>query len=588
MVQQTLVVTDIVLALALFVWGRWRFDMVAMAALLVLVVAGIIPVDHAFNGFANPAVITVAAVMAISRGMRNAGAVDALADALSGLGMRVWRPVLTGVTSLVSGFVSDTGTTGIMIPVALKLSRQGNLSPSSVLMPIAFASLLGGCITLIGTPSNILIAGFRAKQTGTPFGMFDFSPVGLVLALACLAFTWFIGWRLVPARLTAGASGELFRITDYLTEVSVPAESPYANKTVAELGSTLKEDFVILGIVRGGRRLSVTSSQMALQGGDVLIVKSDAETLKNLLDTTKFELAAEKALAERFLTSDEISLVEGVVGAGSRLIGRTAVQMNLRRYQGVNLLGVSRHGQRLGPRLAGIRLQSGDVLLLQGDKDNLPSVLERLGCFPLASRALRLGKPTRVFTSVLVFGAAIVLPALGVLSVPVAFSLAVVLMAALGILGPDEVYESIDWSVIILLGAFIPVGEAMHGTGFDQTIATAFLGFAGHQPVVVSLAAVLGGTLVLANIVNHTAAVVIMAPIGIAVAQGLGGTIDPFLMAVAVGGSLPMLTPLGHQANILVMGPGGYRFGDYWRLGLPLSLLVMGLAPFLIKVFWPF
>ncbi|MGA2226985.1 MAG: SLC13 family permease [Syntrophobacteraceae bacterium] len=588
MFDQFLVLIVIILALILFAWGRWRYDIVAIVALLVLAAAGIIPADHVFNGFGNPAVITVAAVMVVSRGMWNAGAPDALATALAGLGDRLWVPVITGVTSLVSAFVDDTGTTGIMMPVAIQLARKNEQSPSKVLMPIAFASLLGGCITLIGTPSNILVAGFRQQVTGKAFSLFDFTPVGLSLTLAGLVFIWLIGWKLVPVRRSTDSNDELFEIADYLTEVAVPQESPFVEKTIGELEKALKEDVLILGIVRGKRRLSVLSRLEALRAKDVLIVEADANSLKAFLDTSKFVLAAEQDLAKEFLTSAEIGMVEGVIGAGSRMVGRTLAQMNLRRFYGANVLAVSRQGHRLKERLAGIRLQSGDVLLLQGDTENLGTVLDRLGCLPLAKRSLRIDKPTRIVTAVLIFLGVVLLSALGTLPVQVAFTAGAVLMVLSGIINPRELYESVDWPLIVLLGAFIPVGEAMQNTGITRSIANALLPVAGRMPHVVSIGVVLAVTLLLSNIINHTAAAVIMAPIAIGIAEGFGASVDPFLMAVAVGVSSPFLTPIGHQANTLVMGPGGYAFGDYWRLGLPLSLLVVGLVPFLIEIFWPF
>ena len=588
MFDQVLVVIVIILALILFAWGRWRYDIVATSALLVLAAARIIPTDQVFNGFGNPAVITVAAVMVVSRGMWNAGAADALAAALAGLGDRLLMPVITGVTAFISAFVDDTGTTGIMMPVAIQLARKNEQSPSKVLMPIAFASLLGGCITLIGTPANILVAGFRRQATGEPFGLFDFTPVGLSLTLAGLVFIWLIGWRLVPVRRSKGGKDELFEIADYLTEVAVLKESPFVKKTVSELEKALQEDVLILGIVRGKRRLPVLSRLEPLRAGDVLIVEADANSLKALLETSKFVLAAEQDLAKEFLTSAEIGMVEGVIGAGSQLVGRTLAQMNLRRFYGANVLAVSRQGHRHKGRLSGFRLQSGDVLLFQGGTESLGTVLDRLGCLPLAKRSLRIDKPTRVVTAVLIFSGVVLLPAFGILPVQVAFTAGAVLMVLCGIINARELYESVDWPLIVLLGAFIPVGEAMQSSGITRSIANAFLPVAGQLPHVVSLGVVLAGTLLLSNIINHTAAAMVMAPIAIGIAQGFGASVDPFLMAVAVGVSSSFLTPIGHQANTLVMGPGGYAFGDYWRLGLPLSLLVVGLAPFLIEMFWPF
>lgn len=589
MVDQLIVGAIIVGALILFVWNYWRYDVVAMMALLAAALTGVVPADQVFSGFGNPAVITVAAVLVISYALWSAGVVDMLASLLGKAGNRPLLQLiaLTGVTTFCSAFISNTGTMAIMIPVALQLTRKSGQSPSLMLMPMAFGSLLGGCITLIGTPPNIIIANYRRLAVGEPFGMFDFTPVGLTLAAAGLLFMWGLSRFLVPVRKGQGTREELYDIASYLTEVYVPEGSPFVEKTVRELEQALDADIFIVGMVRGERRLPAPAAQEVLRTNDVLIVETDAESMKALLDKTKLELNADEELAERFLTSDEISVLEGIVAPDSRLIGRTAAEMSLRRRYGANLLAVSRQGHRLKSRLSRIRLRAGDVLLLQGDTELLAGVFERLGCLPLAERSLRIGKPTRVLLAVGLFAAAIGTTVLGWTTVPVAFTACAGIMLFVGMVNLRELYDAIDWPIIVLLGATIPLGIALENTGTAQLVADTLLGLGADLPPAAAIAILLAGTMLLSNVVNNAAAAVLMAPIAISLARGLGVAVDPLLMAVAIGGALPFLTPIGHQSNVLVIGPGGYSFGDYWKLGLPLSLLTFVLAVPLILFAWP-
>jgi di/tricarboxylate transporter len=587
--EQIVILVVIVAALVLFAVDYWRYDVVSMMALLVVAIAGLVPPERVFLGFGHPAVITVVAVLVISHGLWSAGTVDALAGQLGRIGKHPFLQLvtLTGAVTVASGFMNNVGAMAIMIPVALRIARRSGIGPSRLLMPMAFSSLFGGCLTLIGTPPNIIIASFRREEAGEPFTMFDFLPVGATLAVAGLLFLWSFSWRLVPVRKGQGSREQLYEIEAYLTEVCVPAESAFVDRTVLELEEAIDADVVIVGLVRGNRRLPAPPAQELLRPNDTLIVEGDAESLKTLVDTAKLRLAADEELAERFLTSDEVSIVEGVVGPDSGLLGRTSAGIDLRRRYGVNLLAVSRQGHRLKSRLSRIRFRAGDILLLQGDSQTIVEVVQRLGCLPLAERDLRIGKPTHALTAAAIFVAAIVLSAAGWVPVPVAFVTAAGAMVMTGLLPLREVYERVDWPIVVLLGALIPVGEAFETTGGAATVARIFLATGQWMPEYGTLAVLLLGTMLLSNIINNAAAVVLMAPIGIGIASSLGASVDPFLMSVAIGAALPFLTPIGHQSNLLVMGPGGYAFGDYWRLGLPLSLLVVAVSVPVLLVVWP-
>ncbi|MDF0589993.1 SLC13 family permease [Methanotrichaceae archaeon Mx] len=588
--DQLLIFGVLGLTLLLFIWGRWRYDIVSLLALITATVVGLVPWDQAFLGFGHPAVITVAAVLVASRGLLNSGAVDIMAGWLSRAGDSPTRQVasLTGLVTLLSGFMNNVGAMALLLPVSIRMAIKSGNSPSILLMPLAFGSLLGGLITMIGTPPNIIIATFRAESVGEPFGMFDFTPVGLGVAVAGLLFISLLGWRLVPVRKSPSSKERLFEIENYLAEVHVPEGARMAGKTLQEVREGSKAEFQVLGLLSGETRIASPSIFHPLISGDILLVESDADELKTFLDDTGFQLGEEKTLGEEALSSKDTGIVEAVVKTESIIIGRTARSLNMRWRYGVNLVGVARHGVQLQERLGRVRFQAGDVLLLQGPREHLPEILNTMGCLPLAERGLRLAHPRRIVLSVAIFGSAILAVAAGILPVQIALVSAAVAMVMGGLLNLREVYTSIDWPVIILLGAMIPVGRALETTGGAGLIAESILAVSGGYTPIVSLAMLLVITMFLSDIVNNAAAAVLMAPIGLGIASFMGLSPDPFLMAVAIGASCAFLTPIGHQSNTLVMGPGGYHFGDYWRMGLPMEVVIAVVSIPLIVIFWPF
>ena len=589
MLDQWLIGIILVAMLVLFVIDKWRYDLVAMMALLSAAILGLVSTAEVFSGFGNAAVITVAAVLIISQALWRSGVVDALASAMKNIGDKRWVQMiaLTSVTTVCSAFISNTGTMAIMIPVALQLARSSGNNPSKLLMPMAFGSLLGGAITMVGTPPNIIIADIRREAMGESFGIFEFTPVGLSIAIAGLLFMWLLSHWLVPEKAGKSKSQSLYDVSSYLTELYVPEGSNFVGETLYELENRSEEDFVIVALQRGEKRWSAPARYLRLKAEDVLIVEANAETIQQVIDGTGLELNAEEEIDDRFLKSDDITVIEGIVGHDSRLIGRSAAYIKLRSRYGINVLGVAREGQKLGTALANIRFKPGDVLLLQGDAEILDDVFQRFGCFPLAQRSLRIGSSKRLMLPLGIFAATILSAAFGLISVPVAFSLAAGLMVITNILPLRELYDAIDWPIIVLLGATIPLGSALERSGAADTIANAVLYVSEGSPEFVAVGLLLIVTMLLSNIVNNAAAAVLMAPIGISMANSFGASMDPFLMAVAIGAAVPFLTPIGHQSNILVMGPGGYNFSDYWRLGLPLSLLVSAVALVMILLVWP-
>ncbi len=586
--DQIIVVVVLLVALVLFITERIRYDIVALLALLTLVIVGILPGDEAFAGFGHPAVITVAGVLVISQALINSGVVDAIARQMLrvGGGPVVQVAALTGLTALCSAVMNNVAAVALLMPVAIQMARKHGNSPSLLLMPLAYGSLLGGMMTLIGTPPNIIISSFRQEALGEPFHMFDFLPAGAGVALVGIAYMALVGWRLIPQRTGQSSREELFHINAYSTELRVPETSKFIGRFLRDLPALNQNDVVVAGLVRKGRSLLIPSSITVVRAGDVLIVQADPQNLQALIDATNFELIDEE-VSEQMLRSEHVGLVEAVVVANSPLIGETVGSFDLRGRYNVNLLAVAREGERLRHRLADIRFYRGDVLLLQVRRDATTDMLALLGCLPLAERNLRLGQSRRALLTVGVFVTAIAVATTGVLPIQIPIVSAAVVMVLIGSISLRDAYESIEWPILVLLGAMLPVADALERTGGTAWLTNQFLAVAGQASPVIALTVVLVGAMILTPLLNNAAAAVLMAPIAISVANGFGVSPDPFLLATAIGVSCDFLTPIGHQSNTLVMGPGGYKFGDYWRMGLAIEFLVVITAVPLLLIFWP-
>ena len=574
-------------ALVLFVGGWWRYDVVALLALLALTFAGAVPADQAFAGFGHPAVVTVAAVLVVSRGLQAAGLVEILTRPLTRVGDRPTLQVasLTGLAAALSAFMNNVAALALLLPAAIRMAQQAGRSPAQLLMSLSFGSLLGGLCTLIGTPPNVIVAAAHASEGARPFAMFDFAPVGAGVALVALAFIALVGFRLVPDRRPAGGRDALFSIEEYLTELRVAADSKAVGRSLAELPRLSEVETIVVALLRG-EHVMVPARTEPLQQDDVLLVEVAPDSLQQLCDDTGLTLAGDKDREQALPDTEDVAIVEAVVSPGSLLVGRSVGQLNLRWRFGVNLLGVAREGRRVRKRLRDLALRAGDVLLLQGDTASLGDSLAALGCLPLAERRLGLGQPRRLVLAVSVFGAAIAAAAANLAEVQVAFTAAAVGMLVLRVLPLRDAYDAIDWPVIVLLGAMMPVGAALETSGAAAQIASALAATTGGLPPAASIGALLIGAMLLSNVLNNAAAAVIMAPVAVQVASHANLSPEAHLMAIAIGASCAFLTPIGHQNNTLVLGPGGFRFGDYWRLGLPLSLIVAATAVPLLLLVW--
>tara|TARA_R110000868_G_scaffold100722_7_gene277155 strand:+ start:13890 stop:15689 length:1800 start_codon:yes stop_codon:yes gene_type:complete len=586
----------IVASLILFAWGRWRYDIVAMGALVTAVICGLVPSEKAFSGFGDPAVITVAAVLIISQSLQRSGAINVLAASIARLPSNsvVQIGALTFTVAVLSAFMNNVGALALMLPVAIRAAQSSDLPPSRVLMPIAFGSLLGGLATLIGTPPNIIISSYRAEILGKSFGegggfgMFDFAPVGAAAALVGIVFIVLIGYRLIPHREGADTGLEdLMQIEEYVTELEVPEESPLIGKPVRELVVLADGDISVVAVLRGGEKELAPPWYTRIQAGDHLIIEGGTEAIAMAVENSGFELLADKKLGGDSLTSEEVIVLEAVVNPGSRLEGRTAGGLRINSRYGVNILAVARQGKPIRDRIGHIRFQAGDVVLIQGAEQLIYESLSSLGCLPLAAREIAMGQ-SKSFLPLAIFAAAIAAAVFGLVRIDVAFVAAVVVLVTTKLFPLREMYDSVEWPIIVLLGAFLPVGAALNSTGATGLIADGIISLAGGMPLWVMLITIMTISAVLSAVINNAATAVLMAPIAVSVANIVGVNFDPFLMAVAIGSSSAFLTPIGHQSNLLVMGPGGYKFGDYWRLGLPLTIVTFAVAaPMLILVWGP-
>jgi di/tricarboxylate transporter len=573
----------------LLVWGRWRYDVVAFGALVAAVLTGLVPAAEAFTGFGHPATVTVALVLVLSRALADSGATEFLAHVIMPFARRPSGHIgiLSGIGAVLSGFMNNVGTLALLMPIALQTAGKAKRSPAALLMPLSFGTILGGMITLIGTPPNILIASVRAESAGEPFAMFDYLPVGGVTALAGLTFVTLLGWRMVPQRTRGGAAAELFDVEPYLAELSVPQGSALDGATVNGLYELAGDvEVQVVARLRKGKRRSPVSRRDTVRAGDHLLIQAGPDDIERLTERLEVKLGEGDDSKTGLLTADDTEIVEALVPRHSGAEERTAEQLRFISRFGVNLLGVSRQGRPHRGRLGTFRFRVGDVLLLHGEGEKLVDTLGTLGLLPLADRGLSFGLRSKGPALIGLFAAAVGLASTGVLPIYIALAAALAVMVLANLVPLRSLYDGVDWPVIVLLGALIPVGEALQSTGATELIAEGVLEVSrGWAPTFV-LGAILVVTMTLSDFLNNAATAIIMGPVAISVAERLNSNPDAFLMAVAVGASCAFLTPIGHQNNALIMGPGGYRFGDYWRLGLPLEILIVAVAVPAIVFFW--
>jgi di/tricarboxylate transporter len=588
--SQILLFAILVSVMTLLIWGRWRYDLVAFSALIVALLLGVVPVDQAFSGFGHPATIIVALVLVISRGLSNSGAIELATKRI----IKASRPVslhigiMATIAAALSTVMNNVAALALLMPVDIDTANKAKRSPALTLMPLSFATILGGMVTLIGTPPNIIVATFRGQAVGQPFTMFDFAPVGAACATAGVLFITLIGWRLIPSERRRGnAARQLFDVDDYLAELEIQDEGKAVGARIGDLEELSGTgEIQIIGLIRNEQRLPSINRDDVIQIGDVLLIQGRPEGIEKFAGKLGLEYMGTEKTPEIRSRSDLV-LNEVVVPENAFIDGQTIGQLRIRSRFGVNLVGISRRGMNIRARLRQSIIHRGDILLLMGSAEALVEATRYLGCLPLAGRGLQLIRREKAGMAALIFAGAILLASAGLVQLPIVLGGVVALYAFTGIVPIRELYDQIEWPVIVLLGSLIPLGQAFDMTGGASLIAGHLVSLSHGYSHIVVLIALMVITMMLADVINNTATAVIASPVAIDIARELSLTPDPFLMGVAVASCCPLLTPIGHKNNTLILGPGGYRFTDYWRLGAPLELLVLLISIPLIQIFWP-
>ncbi|WP_037078160.1 SLC13 family permease [Neorhizobium vignae] len=585
--QQILAFSVIAIMMAVFIWDRFRYDLVACCALVLAVALGVVPVDKAFSGFSDDIVIIVGSALVVSAGVARSGIVDiAIKKFFPNLNtLNTQLALLMIVVAVLSAFIKNIGALAIMMPVAFQFARKSGASPSKYLMPMAFAALLGGLMTQIGTSPNIVVSRLREELTGTSFTMFDFTPIGAILTVVGITFLLFFHW-LVPSRTRENSSiEEAVEITNYTSEVSVTSDSTLLEKSIGDLLKLGDGEVLATAVLRGTARMS-PFPDLVLREGDAVLLEGPSVALDRIVSGGKLKLSG-KPLRENGQAQADVISVEAIITQESPLKGLSAKELALSYTRGINLLAISRRGERLKQRLGELTLMAGDVLVLQGSRKNLPAVLQDFSLLPLAQREILLGTQRRAFIPLVILVLAMTATAVGIAPVPVAFFTAALGMVVFRAIPLNDFYKSVDGPILVMLAALIPVSDSLRTTGGSELIAGWLGQVAATLPAWGALGLILVTAMAVTPFLNNAATVLVMGPIAASFATSLGFRPEAFLMAVAIGAGCDFLTPVGHQCNTLVFGPGGYKFSDYPRLGLPLSFLIILVSVPALLYVWP-
>ena len=561
--------------LVFFISGRYRYDYVSLGALALLILFDVIKIQNAFIGFSHPAVITVALVLLISKGLQDAGL-----SAVTGNIIGRFSPsetqflfLIMFIAAILSSFINNIGAMALLLPITLSTCQKMGWHAGKFLMPLAFASILGGMNTLIGTPPNIIIAEFKETYTGEAFNFFDFSYVGLLVSFISIIFIGLISSKLVAKRKLA-KTNNLIDLDNFLFELVVPEGSKAIGLTFSSFIKKAGNETEILGLVNENGAVSKVGNNSKIRADQHLVMKVSPNHISSIQDRFGLRIAE----SSDDLKEELIDEIEVVITPDSRLVGRKQNYLMKLAYEELFLLGMWRKGARFRTRLSKQIFKIGDVLLLgvrDTDKEDVAAKINHLGLMPIRSREIStLPSRSRFLKAVIFFMTAILLAAFNVINVLTAFLLCVLGFVGIKIL-KSNLYRHIEWPIVIMLAAMIPIGQALESTGITALIATEVVSLAGDLHIFWVLMIILIITMLITDVINNAATAVIMAPFSVNIALQLGQPLEPFLMVVAVGASCAFLTPIGHQCNTLVMGPGNYKFSDYWRLGLPLDILIV-------------
>ena len=587
-----IVIGCVIGALALFASERLPPEGVGVLVLLVLALTGVIDAPTALAGFASPAVITVAAMFILSAGLVEAGAPAALASAIvryGGTRIVVLTALLVLVVGGMSAFINNIAATVILMPAAVTLARAADASSSRLLMPLAFGSMLGGLMTQIGTPPNLLVSDALAAAGERPFGMFDFAPTGIAILIAGLLYLLTVGRRLVPDRQGPDVAEGIAQTRDYMAEVRVPAGASLVGKTLRELRWRPRFDVSVMEIVRDRRRLRFPTAEEALFVGDVVLVEGEPDDVLRLTQVEGVEFASERDFAPGRLQADDeqATVLELVAGPSFSNRGRSIAAMRFRNRFGGLVLGIWRQGTNLRTRLRDQRIETGDVLMVRMPSARVPDLEESTDFIVLSQRSRVVVPRPRMLVPLAILVLVVGLAAANVAHIAVAGILGAVLMVVTRVLPYDRIYAAVEWRTLVLIAALLPLGTAMQTTGLAESLAQAVTGALQPLGPIAVLAGIFIFTSLLTQLMSNAAAVVLVAPIGLGIAASFGIAPHPVLMMVAIAGSTAFMTPIGHQSNVLIYNTGAFRFIDFIKAGGPLTLLVLIVSLVVVPLVWP-
>ncbi|WP_432822299.1 SLC13 family permease [Trichloromonas sp.] len=586
----TLVLIILLAAIILFATEWVRMDVASLMILLTLAITGLVSTEQAFSGFSNPAVITVAAMFVISAAITNTGAMGRMSERLirlaGGSESRLVGAIMTSVAAF-SAFINNIGSTAVLLPVVSSIARKMKLSPSRLLIPLAFGSLLGGICTLIGTPPNILMNSLLQQYAGESFSMFAFTPVGLPIAAGGILYMVVAGRHLLPTR-KSGALTEAYQVKEYITEVQILEKSPLANLTIAASG--LEEDFSlrVRAIMRSGRKRPQPRRNSKLKEGDILFLEGNPEGILKVRQAKGLSMVPERDNPSPEGLEGEMVVVEASLSPTCDLAGKTLAEVRFRETHGLSVLAIWRRGAPVVKKVEHVSLMFGDVLLLQGPEEKVFHLGKEHGFLLLGGVPPVPYRPRKAPIALTILAVTILLVVVDILPIMPAATLGALAMVLSRCLTIQEAYDSIDWRIIVLIAGTLPLGLAMQNSGAAELLARLLLDVMGPWGPWAVLAGIILLTSLLTEVMSHAAAAVLIAPIAFNTAVDLGVDPKPFFMAVAIAASSCFMTPISHQSNALVMGPGGYHFFDYTRVGAPLNLMVWVLATLLIPLFFPF
>ena len=587
MFDQIIILGLLILMVGLFIWGRWRYDAISLGVLSVFVLLGYIQPEEAFKGFSHPAVITVALVLLISKGLERSGFISVIGRKLQAYANSEIQFMIsiTFFAAILSSFMNNIGAMAMLLPITLGICQKMNWNPSKFLIPLSFASILGGMNTKIGTPPNIIISEFRNDFADKDFAFFDFAFAGVPVSILGILFISLIGWRLIKKRPINSENNPLIELEDYLVEMVITENSKLIEKRALDFRQELDTDTALMGqIDENGKKIEIHGNQK-LYEGQILIMKINPDMVADIQQEFGLDIDSENDLT----SIEDLGGIEAIIVPKSRLIGRKYQYFKRLIGRDLSLLGLWRRGLKFRFRLSNEIFKVGDVLLIanRGEKNNISEKLELAGLMPLWQREFDVARdPTKIFIAFGLFAICLLLVIFNYVPIVVAFLICVIGFVSSKLLTGEGVYRHIDWPVVILLAAMIPIGNTLISYGITDSVSSYLAGLSSAVDYVWLVVLIMIITMFLSDIINNAATAVIMAPLAVSLADKINQPIEPFLMSVAIGASCAFLSPIGHQCNTLVMAPGNYKFGDYWKVGLPLEILIILISVPAIIFYW--